>query len=200
MIDVRGVALLFFSAAFNGLAQDPYTIAPDNYKLEFENEWVRVSRVTFRPGEKLPVHDHPALPAIYIYTTDGGPIRFGHQEFAALERPAVRAGQIRFNRGSKETHTVEYLGDAPGEYVRIEMKGDIEKPRRDIRLAAGNVTPFENASVRISRADCDTCDPLPNPAVIVTMRDRHVHWVNGQTVAGPQIRVELKLPARVPPA
>ena len=100
------------------LAQDPYKVAPKNYHLEFENDWVRVSRVTYQPGDKTGVHDHPSLPTVYIYLTDGGEIQFGHQEFAGLRRKAVKAGQIRFNKGNRETHTTEYLGSRPAEYLR----------------------------------------------------------------------------------
>ncbi len=175
-----------------GSAQDPYRVAPDNYKLHFENEWVRVSRVSYRPGDKLPVHDHPALPTVYIYVTDGGPIQFGHQEFAALRRPPVKVGQIRFNRGNKETHTTEYLGDTPSEYVRVELKTEpVDLPRREIRIAAEDEKPFENGQVRIERGTC-SCDDLGGPAVVVTMTDRRVHWVTREPPDGPQIRVILK--------
>jgi hypothetical protein len=188
----RGALFAFATAVL--YAQDPFRVSPENYKLEFENKFVRVSRVRYRPGDKLPVHDHPALPTIYIYTTDGGPIIFGHQEFAAIRRPAVKAGQIRFNRGNKETHTTEYLGDAPSEYVRVEIKLDpLEKPRRDIRIAADDSTPFENAQLRIERADCSPCSLLADPAVIVTMADGRVCWIAGAPPpAGRQIRVVLK--------
>src|SRR5690348_427713 len=132
-------------ATICAFAQDPYTTAPDNYKLEFENDWVRVSRVIYRPGDKLPVHSHPVYPTVYVYVTDGGPIIFGHQEFATMQRRPVKAGQIRFNRGNKETHTTEYLGDAPSEYVRLELKTEpVDLPRRDIRIAPDDSKPFEN--------------------------------------------------------
>jgi hypothetical protein len=181
-------------------AQDPFTVSPRNYKLEFENKLVRVTRVSYQPGDKLPVHDHPPLPTIYIYVTDGGPILFGHQEFAAIRRPAVKAGQIRFNRGNKETHTTEYLGDAPSEYVRVELRMEpLEKPRRDVRIPAEDNTPFENAQLRIERADCAPCGALADPGVVVTMADGRVRWVHGEAApSGRQIRVVLKGAAQAP--
>jgi hypothetical protein len=60
------------------VTQDPYQRAPENFQLEFENAWTRVSRVTFRPGDKIPEHDHPAFPTVYVYLTDAGPARFSH--------------------------------------------------------------------------------------------------------------------------
>jgi hypothetical protein len=189
MLSVRSWVLVMASTA---CAQDPYAVASNNYKLEFENEWVRVSRVSYRPGDKLPVHDHPALPTVYVYVTDGGPIQFGHQEFAGLRRPSVQAGQIRFNRGNKETHWTEYLGDAPSEYIRLELKTEQRgKITRDVRIAPEDPKPFENEQVRIERGTC-SCDDVPGNAVVVTMADRKTHWVNGKLPDGAQIRIILK--------
>ena len=50
------VALLVGAA----VAQDPLKVAPQAYKLEFENEWVRVTRVHYGPFEKIPEHYHTA--------------------------------------------------------------------------------------------------------------------------------------------
>ena len=162
-------AALMVCCAAAVLGQDPYTTAPNNYKLEFENDWVRVSRVTYRPGDKLPVHDHPAYATVYVYTTDGGPVYFGHQGFEALSRPAAKAWQIRFSPGNKETHTTEYLGDKPSEYLRIELKTErADIPHRSVRIAAGDSKPFENAQVRIERLDCSPCVAAAHPAVVIS--------------------------------
>jgi hypothetical protein len=40
-------------------ADDPVKVAPRHYKVEFENERVRVLRITYGPGEKSPMHGHP---------------------------------------------------------------------------------------------------------------------------------------------
>ena len=72
--------LLLAAVAYPAAAQNPYTTASKNYRLEFENESVRVSRAMFAPGDKLPVHDHPGNPTVFVYLTDGGPIRFTHVE------------------------------------------------------------------------------------------------------------------------
>ncbi len=40
-------------------AQDPVQVAPNNYKVVFENERVRVLSFHARPGEKWPLHVHP---------------------------------------------------------------------------------------------------------------------------------------------
>ena len=44
------IIFLFFTGA--AFAQDPLKVAPQAYKLEFENEWVKVMRVHYDPHEK----------------------------------------------------------------------------------------------------------------------------------------------------
>jgi hypothetical protein len=102
-------------------AQQPYSKLPRNYTLAFENDSVRISRVKYSPGDKLPVHSHPSIPTVYVYLTDGGPIRFIHKTpQVTIVRDAVKAGQVRFNRNARvETHETEYLGAAASEYLRV---------------------------------------------------------------------------------
>ena len=94
--------LVFLGFALLLRAQDPYQVAPDHYHLTFENEWVRATRVTYAPHDKAPVHAHPPTPTtVYVYVTDGGPIRFVHvtgEHVAGVQivRKAVQAGAIRF--------------------------------------------------------------------------------------------------------
>lgn len=42
------------------LGQDPAKVAPKNVKVVFENDRLRVLEVRMKPGEKLPLHSHPA--------------------------------------------------------------------------------------------------------------------------------------------
>lgn len=189
MVESMRFLLLLASAA--ALAQDPYKVAPRVYQKEFENAWVRVSRVSYQPGDKVPVHDHPAIPTVYVYVTDGGPIHFGHQEFSGITRSAVLAGQIRFNRGNKETHTTEYRGDQPSEYLRIELKTKPDGPPRDARIAPDDMTPFENKQVRIARVTCSPCEVASTPMVVVL--GKKAQWVEAGAVPpeGSQIQVQL---------
>ena len=91
------------------LAQDPFVVASRNYKLEFENDWVRIVRVRYGGHDKTPVHDHPSVPAVYVYTTAGGRLRIAHGDDEPVIRPPVAPGGIRFNRGMAEHHSVEEL-------------------------------------------------------------------------------------------
>ena len=42
------------------LAQDPAKVDPKHYRVEFENEHVRVVRINYGPHEKSVMHYHPA--------------------------------------------------------------------------------------------------------------------------------------------
>ena len=54
---ICGVAAV--AMALRLLPQDPTTSLPDAYKVQFENDYVRVVRVHFDAGAKLPEHTHP---------------------------------------------------------------------------------------------------------------------------------------------
>jgi hypothetical protein len=197
--------------------QDPYRVAGDHYHLVFENAWARASRVTYGPHETAPVHDHSMTPtAIYIYVTDGGEFRFKHMTGmkvpgTVITRPAVKAGAIRFAHSAPETHSVEYLGDAPTEYIRIELRTEArDAPIRNIRIPPVVMEPgksavlneFENGQVRILRVVCaagEKCPSSKNPddpaiATIMTGPDRGaVRWSpKGEKGPLDEVRIELK--------
>lgn len=52
---------------------DAVAAAPDNHRVVFENEKVRVLEVTINPGEKEPFHEHPLFSVMNIIT--GAPLR-----------------------------------------------------------------------------------------------------------------------------
>lgn len=179
-------------------AQDPYRLAPNNYKLEFENEWVRLSRVIYKPGDVIAEHDHPAVNTVYVYLTDGGEVRFGHKQFAAAKRPAVKAGAVRFAKANKETHDTAYLGDQPAEYLRDELRTKTSPYIRNERIAADSTTPIDNEQVRIERLSCTSpCPATKLPSVAVSMDDRSGRYLPpGSSVptAKNLIRIVLKTP------
>jgi hypothetical protein len=115
------IFLLFTIAAF---AQYPLKVAPQAYKLEFENEWVKVVRVHYGPREKIPAHDHTERSAAYVYLNDGGPVIFKHigLEYGPVTRPATKAGSFRLYKAIKEIHEVENTSELPSDFLRVEFK------------------------------------------------------------------------------
>ena len=206
-------------------AQDPYRIAGDHYHLLFENPWVRVTRVSYGPHETAPVHQHPPTPTtVYVYTTDGGAMLFRHMtgdHVAGLDitRKPVQAGAIRFAHGAPETHSVEYLGDTPMEYARIELRTEpLDRPVRDVRLPPMALDlaqstmkmQYENGQIRILRVACAAGRHCPepehptDPAVVVTLSSPHrgeARW-SPAPADGPleQVRIELKTKPVATPA
>jgi len=163
------------------------------------------------------VHERPPTPtSVYIYVTDGGPMRFKHiTGFSVpgytITRPPVKAGAIRFAHAAPETHSVEYLGDIPTEYVRIELRTEpLDIPFRDVRIPPAALDPtksavrkeYENGQIRILRVVCaagQTCPKSENPddpSIVTVVTGPHkgeVRWspVDGE---GPmeEVRIELE--------
>ena len=64
-----GLALFALSAP--AMAQDAVKVDPKHYKVEFENDQVRVLRITYGPGEKSVMHEHPDAVAVFLVDTEG---------------------------------------------------------------------------------------------------------------------------------
>ncbi len=98
------------------VAQDPCKVAPNQCKVEFENESVRVLRWTVGPGEKIPMHEHPASVNILlvddhtIYTLADGKTR----------ETDGKAGQVIWS--DPEKHASQNLSDKSSEVIQIELK------------------------------------------------------------------------------
>ena len=176
-------------------------------EIEFQNQSVRIVRVHYSPHEKTAVHDHPATPTIYVYVTDGGRLRIGHDGETPVVRPPVKAGGIRYQKGVFERHAVEELDGVESEYIRIELKTQpVDLPDPDVRRAPGDRTPYESGMLRILRVTCPAHSACPasahpeSPAAVV--EGRNFLWfppnaapaMNNTDQPVEQVRVELKTP------
>lgn len=111
------VAVALSASITPALAQDATKVDAKHYKVEFENDQVRVLRATYGPKEKSSMHEHPALVSIFL--TDGN-IKMTGSDGKSREM-AVKAGAAQWNDGTK--HTPENMGDKPFEVILVEMKG-----------------------------------------------------------------------------
>ena len=159
------VAIAIALLAITAPAQDPLKLLPQAYKLQFENDWVKVVRVHYGPREKLPAHEHTQTASAYVYLNDGGPVIFNHidQVYGAVTRPATKAGSFRLYRGLQELHEVENTSDLPSDFLRVELKTDPVNEKslkgRYYReeYPAGEIfqkVQFENEQIRITRLAC----------------------------------------------
>lgn len=98
------------------LAQDPAKVDAKHYTVVFENDQVRVLRITYGPKEKSVMHDHPAGVAVFL--TDQN-IRF-HTPDGKAEDITAKKGEATWLAGGK--HNPENLSDAPLELILVELK------------------------------------------------------------------------------
>lgn len=147
------------------LGQDPLKVAPEAYKFEFENEWVKVTRVHYAPHARIPAHDHTETGAAYVYLNDSGPVIFKHigLSYGAITRPETKAGSFRLYKAVKEVHEVENPNDTPSDFLRVEFKTDIDQAKplrgkfyREIYPPSENFEKiqFENEQIRVTRSAC----------------------------------------------
>jgi hypothetical protein len=127
-------------------AQDPVTTIPDAYKVQFENEWVKVVRVHYAAGVKLPDHTHPAGATAYVYLNDSEGVVFRHSGGSkrAVTRPAVKTGSIRLSAGGEEHHNAENPAATASDFLRIQIKTMTSRNLRQ-RIPRPAHRPGENA-------------------------------------------------------
>ncbi len=99
------------------MAQDAVKVDAKHYKVEFENDQVRVVRITYGPHEKSVMHAHPANVAVFL--TDGQG-KFTMPDGKTQDVP-IKAGAVQWDGGGK--HLPENTGDKPFELVLVELKG-----------------------------------------------------------------------------
>jgi hypothetical protein len=83
---------------------DPVKVDPKHYKLEFENEHVRVLRIHFGPHEKGETHEH-ILNRVVFYVND---------------QAAGKADDVRM--AGAATHAEENNSDKPADRIAVELK------------------------------------------------------------------------------
>src|SRR5688500_4315678 len=124
------------SAVFPLSAQDPTKTLPESHTVRLDNDYVRVVRVYYAAGAKLPEHTHPAGTTVYVYLNDSEGVVFKHsgRSNRAVTRPAVKTGAVRIASGPDETHTAENPASTPSDFLRIVVKTAATGPRSVRRL------------------------------------------------------------------
>ena len=107
-------AVLFLSGKI--LAQDAAKADPKHYKVEFENDKVRVLRITYAPGEKSVMHEHPDAVAVFLTDEKG---KFTLPDGKTIET-SQKAGSTLWTPAGK--HLPENTGKKAFELILVEMK------------------------------------------------------------------------------
>ena len=133
--------------------------------VEIDNAWVRASRVTLAPHEKLAMRDYPA--SVIVYLTDAGARKTGETAY--------------FSAGARAE---ENISDRPLEEVVIEFKPGAPRPNSPpITLDPVKLDPkyhtvdFENERVRVLRTVLEPHIESPMhehpPYVVVYVTELH---------------------------
>ena len=83
---------------------DPAKVDASHYKVELENEHVRVLRIHYGPREKGQTHEH-ILNRVVLYLND---------------QPAAKADEVRMSGAA--THAEENASDQPADRIAVELK------------------------------------------------------------------------------
>ncbi len=108
------IAIILLSG--NNFAQDATVVDPEHYKVEFENEQVRVLRINYNAGEKGEMHSHPEGVAIFLSDGSG---KFTYSD-GKTEEMSFKSGQVVWLPAT--THQGENTGDNAFEVIQIEIK------------------------------------------------------------------------------
>ncbi len=102
-------------------AQDPVKVDAKHYTVVFENERVRVLRITYGPHEKSVMHEHPDGVAVFL-TEQTGKFTFPDGKTEDLK---AKAGDALWIAGGK--HLPENMAAKPLALILVEMKGKAGK-------------------------------------------------------------------------
>ena len=165
-----------YLAAFAAMAQDPVKLSPQEFKVEFENDRVRVLRTKRGAHQKVGMHEHP--PYVVVSLTDLH-IRVTGTD-GNVQEVSRTAGGAAFSNAVR--HFEENLSDQPLEAILIELKGSPAAATSfPLPLDPVTVDPkhhtviLENERVRVLRSVREPHAKIPmheHPAsVVVSLTD-----------------------------
>jgi quercetin dioxygenase-like cupin family protein len=96
--------------------EDSVAVDPKHYKVEFQNDRVRVLRIKYKPGEKSVMHAHPANVAVFLA---GGRAKMTLPDGKA-NVVDFKAGQVQWENKGK--HLPENAGSKPFELILVELR------------------------------------------------------------------------------
>ena len=115
-IAVSFVVVSVLLLALPAMAQDPTEVDSKHYKVVFENDQVRVLRITYGPHEKSVMHEHPA--GVWVLLTDER-MKFTLPDGETKEEHG-KVGDTGWADAGK--HLPENLSDQAFEVILVELK------------------------------------------------------------------------------
>lgn len=148
------IAVLVGLAGTSAGAQDDATRThPNVYRVQLENDWVRIIHVSVPVYAQVSDHVHPPRLMLHVYLNDADPITFMHSTSAigTVTRPAVTARSYRLVRTGFETHSIVNQGHGANDFLCTEFKIQGHESLW-ARLHAFPVTPRTAAAVEVENA------------------------------------------------
>jgi len=107
-----------FASALAIQVPDAAVASPDHYKVEFENEYVKIVRAHYGPHEKAAMHSHPSPGGVVVHLTNE------HAQRVLLNgtTSAIVFGAGAAHWSAPDIHQEENLSDQPCENIRIDIK------------------------------------------------------------------------------
>ena len=98
------------------MAADPVKVDSKHYKVDFENDKVRVLRIRYGPGEKSAMHGHPAGVLVFLTDCDG---KFTYPD-GKSEPIQAKAGEAVW--ADQTEHLPANVSNKPLEVLLVELK------------------------------------------------------------------------------
>jgi quercetin dioxygenase-like cupin family protein len=95
---------------------DIVTIAPQSHKVIFENDTIRMLKVTVKPGEMVDMHRNPEN---INYILKSGTLRLTEPDGSAVDAILSEGQAIPAPKGA---HAVENIGNTEVQTICVEMK------------------------------------------------------------------------------
>jgi quercetin dioxygenase-like cupin family protein len=145
----KTLVVLLMSGSLVVTAQDPVKVSPD-FKVEIENQWVRVLRSHFAPHASHGMHEH--LNTVAVFLTDAD-MQVTNMD-GTVQELHRKAGEVAYLDSVRYSEV--NLSDHPAEVVLVELKPERLKPPKitldPVKLDPEHHTvPLENDRVRVLR-------------------------------------------------
>ena len=114
IIGIAFVAVAVLSTAV--FAEDAVIADPEHYKVEFENDQVRIIRIKYGPGEKSVMHTHGPNVAVFL---SNGAVRMTLAD-GTSEDVTTEVGVATWEDSAE--HLPENLSDGALEVLLVELK------------------------------------------------------------------------------
>jgi quercetin dioxygenase-like cupin family protein len=186
----KKLVVLFLFGALALPAQDPVQVSPD-FKVEIENQWVRVLRSRFAPHAAHGMHQHPNTVMVFLTNAD---LQVTNMD-GAVQEVHRKSGDVAYLDSAH--HSEVNLSDQSAEVVLVELKPERLKPPKitldPVKLDPEHHTvPLENDRVRVLRTVLEPHIKSPvheHPSyVVVYLTDLHttMKLADGRLVDNPR--------------